>query len=125
MTSVPTSKRRWNPIAQETQLADLRAQLEEQRGFRVDQLRSLCLARAARSGAGANRTSREITISLMRAARSALGDVTAALRRMDDGEYGRCTSCGGAIPLDRLEVLPQVAMCMPCQHMSERSEQQA
>ena len=40
----------------------------------------------------------EITASLLAGARSALRDVTAALQRMDDGSYGRCTSCGGDSP---------------------------
>lgn len=98
----------------EFQLANFRAQLLEQRGFRSQQLRMLCRTRVSSS-----RISREITASLIVAARSALRDVTAALQRMDEGSYGRCTSCAGQLPLERLEVLPQVAMCMTCQRAAE------
>jgi len=85
------------------QLTAFRAQLEEQRGFRVDQLRLLCL-----TGVRATRGSREITASLMGGARSALREVTAALKRMDEGSYGLCTSCGERLPLERLEVLDDI-----------------
>lgn len=116
-TRTPTSERPV-PLALEHQLDVLRAQLVEQRGFRLDQLRMLTLARL-RTGANSTRASREITASLLVGARSALRDVTAALQRMDAGTYGLCTSCVGAIPVERLEVLPQVAMCMPCQRASD------
>jgi RNA polymerase-binding transcription factor DksA len=99
------------------QLESLRAQLLEQQGFRVDQLRLLCLDRV-----GASRSRSEITAALMAGARSALRDVRAALARMSDGSYGRCTSCGGQLPLERLEILPQIAQCMACQHASESAD---
>jgi hypothetical protein len=96
------------------QLIAFRAQLEEQRGFRIDQLRLLCVTRVR-----ASRGSREVTASLMDGARCALREVKAALQRMDEGSYGLGTSCGERLPLERLEVLPQVAMCMPCQRAAE------
>jgi RNA polymerase-binding transcription factor DksA len=40
--------------------------------------------------------------------------VIEALRRVDDGTYGVCESCGEVIPEDRLEVLPFTAVCMSC-----------
>jgi DnaK suppressor protein len=97
------------------QLAMFRAQLIEQRGFREDQLRLLCRTPAARS----SRSAREITAALKAGARTALRDVTVALRRMDEGSYGLCLSCGGQLPIERLEVLPQVARCLPCQRAAE------
>jgi DnaK suppressor protein len=97
------------------QLEAFRAQLLEQRGFRIDQLRLLCLTRAR-----ASRSSREVTSALLTGARAALRDVTAALQRLDDGTFGRCTSCASRLPIERLEVLPQVAMCMACQRAAEQ-----
>jgi DnaK suppressor protein len=47
-------------------------------------------------------------------ARVALRDVRGALYRMDTGTYGRCTDCGTTVPLERLEVLPQVGLCLAC-----------
>ena len=37
-----------------------------------------------------------------------------ALERLDQGEYGICESCGVAIPIARLEVLPYTTLCVEC-----------
>jgi RNA polymerase-binding transcription factor DksA len=41
-------------------------------------------------------------------------EIDAALRRMDEGRYGLCTSCGTGIALGRLQVRPQAALCISC-----------
>jgi RNA polymerase-binding transcription factor DksA len=38
---------------------------------------------------------------------------------MDRGHYGRCTHCDATIPLERLEILPAVALCMTCQRAED------
>ena len=43
-----------------------------------------------------------------------LGGLLQALRRGDEGTYGRCPECGAASPLARLEVFPEVATCIDC-----------
>lgn len=43
-----------------------------------------------------------------------LGGLLQALRRIEEGTYGLCTECGGAIPVARLEVFPEVATCIGC-----------
>lgn len=103
-----------HPTVRSEQLQAFRAQLIEQRGFRVDQLRMLCLTPTRPS-----RSAREVTAALKTGARSALQEVEAALRRMDEGSYGLCISCGEPVPVERLEILPQVARCMPCQRAAE------
>ncbi len=40
--------------------------------------------------------------------------ITAALARMDDGEFGFCLECGEAIAEKRLELDPAVATCISC-----------
>ena len=37
-----------------------------------------------------------------------------ALKRIDAGTYGICESCGGPIPVERLEVLPYSTVCVDC-----------
>ncbi|MDP7010254.1 MAG: TraR/DksA C4-type zinc finger protein [Verrucomicrobiota bacterium] len=37
-----------------------------------------------------------------------------ALKRMDQGRYGFCGKCKGPIPEERLEVSPDVVMCVRC-----------
>ncbi|GLX02901.1 TraR/DksA family transcriptional regulator [Microtetraspora sp. NBRC 16547] len=46
--------------------------------------------------------------------------VLAALRRLDDGAYGRCVDCGDLVPEGRLEVRPEAARCVQCQSKRER-----
>jgi RNA polymerase-binding transcription factor DksA len=40
--------------------------------------------------------------------------IEAALRRIEDGTYGRCVSCGGSIGLQRLQFVPAAALCITC-----------
>ena len=41
-----------------------------------------------------------------------LTEVEAALKRIEDGTYGRCVVCGQPIPEKRLEALPWAARCV-------------
>ena len=50
-----------------------------------------------------------------------LSEVRAALKRVDDGTYGRCIVCGQPIPEKRLEAIPWTARCLKDE---ERLEQQ-
>jgi len=45
-------------------------------------------------------------LSLIEQIESELHDVEDALRRLDDGSYGRCVICGRPIPDERLEAQP-------------------
>lgn len=40
--------------------------------------------------------------------------ITAALRRLDEGEFGYCTACGEEIAAGRLAHDPSVALCIAC-----------
>lgn len=50
----------------------------------------------------------------------ALASTIAALRRIEDGSYGICASCGGAIPLVRLRALPDTETCVGCSRAARR-----
>lgn len=41
-------------------------------------------------------------------------------RRLEQGNYGLCEQCGDAIPEERLDVMPDTTMCVPCQRQRER-----
>ncbi len=43
-----------------------------------------------------------------------LRKVERALEQIDAGTYGSCESCGKAIPVERLEVLPYSTLCVEC-----------
>ncbi len=47
-----------------------------------------------------------------------LHETEAALMKMDDGTYGQCESCGGAIGEARLEAMPSARLCMACASQS-------
>lgn len=89
------------------------AALREQRRFRLEQVAQLAEARTAGSNPYG---SPEVTAALTGAATHALAEIEAALARLRDGSYGRCTGCGQQIIRERLEVLPAAALCMACQH---------
>lgn len=93
-------------------LKNLKAQLREQRDFRLNQLAEL----ANDAGDGNAATARlEVIDVLENAARHALAEIDLALDRLRCGRYGRCVDCGEAVGHERLEVLPAAARCMPCQ----------
>jgi DnaK suppressor protein len=49
-----------------------------------------------------------------------LGDIEAALERMDAGTYGQCTDCGVTIPSARLSAYPTAKRCIDCQTVAEQ-----
>ena len=42
------------------------------------------------------------------------GRIAAALKRIDDGDYGYCLSCGEMIPAPRLHIDPAAPQCVGC-----------
>lgn len=50
-----------------------------------------------------------------------LQQVRAALRRMEEDDYGFCDECGDDIPYPRLSVKPEVSLCLSCQSAREAS----
>ena len=45
----------------------------------------------------------------------------AAIRRIDEGNYGICADCGVEIPFQRLKVQPVALRCVDCQERMERA----
>jgi DnaK suppressor protein len=62
----------------------------------------------------------ELAIAELRRDARELGQIRAALRRLDDGSYGDCLGCGEPIPLARLLVQPAAERCAACQAVHER-----
>ena len=48
-----------------------------------------------------------------------LGEVVAALARIDDGSYGTCSNCGEPIGWPRLNAQPTAQRCIRCQEAFE------
>lgn len=95
-------------------LTELRAALEEQRVFRAEQLAELAAQATDGSALTIDAARDEVTDALRAGATSAMFDIKAAIARIETGRYGACENCNGQIPLERLEILPMAALCMPC-----------
>ena len=50
-----------------------------------------------------------------------LSELEHVQRRLEQGSYGKCEQCGGEIPEERLEAMPDTTMCVPCQRIKERA----
>jgi RNA polymerase-binding transcription factor DksA len=74
-------------------------------------------AAAAGRGDGEDRLQAERLLRLQRrtvTSRRALADTEEALARLSAGRYGRCESCAGAIPAQRLAAMPETRYCARC-----------
>jgi RNA polymerase-binding transcription factor DksA len=60
----------------------------------------------------------DILDRLARAIREEISLIQNALKRIDDGSYGRCWACGKPIGRRRLRVLPQATTCVRCAHLA-------
>jgi RNA polymerase-binding transcription factor DksA len=69
---------------------------------------------------GSRAEAREQQLTLAASIRARRDQVGAALQRLDDGTYGRCATCGEAIPAERLEACPWVTECVACKRAHER-----
>ena len=67
-----------------------------------------------------NAYNRELMFSLSDNERATLLQIENALRRMDDGTYGRCSNCGQTINILRLEAVPWARFCIDCQELAEK-----
>jgi YteA family regulatory protein len=62
---------------------------------------------------------RELDYTLEENSEHVLGEIEAALTRIEGGTYGICTNCGNQIPEERLEALPWATLCIECQRNLE------
>ena len=55
---------------------------------------------------------REKDFSLLEQLEAEIGDLDAALRKVDEGTYGTCEICGSEIDSERLEAVPGTRTCI-------------
>ena len=63
---------------------------------------------------------REIDYTLEENEERVLAAIDTALRRIEDGTFGTCRSCGQQIAIERLEALPYTTQCIGCKRKEER-----
>ena len=50
-----------------------------------------------------------------------LGQLDAALKRIEDGSFGNCRVCCDEIPNARMEAVPTTTLCISCKESSQRN----
>ena len=63
---------------------------------------------------GSDNFEQEFTLSLMQTEEDTLEHIESALERIEQGVYGQCVECNGAIPKTRLNALPYTPFCIKC-----------
>lgn len=66
---------------------------------------------------------KEILFELSGNSHNLIGQIEAALRKIEKGIYGRCELCRQPIPKKRIKALPFARYCINCQHSTERSRE--
>lgn len=111
MTTTPAAHSAHRPRLAPDVLARLRAELVALLGEAAVPSVSDGTEGAADPEAVSERHARAILDQRGRELRDA---VEAALRRLDDGTYGRCASCRELLPIERLEAVPYADVCVAC-----------
>jgi RNA polymerase-binding protein DksA len=63
---------------------------------------------------------REIDYTLGENSEQVLAEINAALKRIEDGTYGKCARCGKEIAPERLEAHPWASLCIDDARKAER-----
>jgi DnaK suppressor protein len=101
-----------------TRLTSMLAELE--RSIRVLRGEPVAVRDRSAADAGADLTDADRTQAMLEVASRQRKAVLDALKRLDDGRYGRCVDCDGLLPEGRLEARPEAARCVQCQSRLER-----
>jgi DnaK suppressor protein len=72
---------------------------------------------------GSDNADQELTLSLFGGDDDILDQIDGALKRIEEGSYGRCEECGEEIPKARLEAVPYAAECERCASQRERDDE--
>lgn len=64
----------------------------------------------------------ELTLNLLGSEKVVLEQIEAALKRIEEGTFGRCEECGAGIPKARLEAIPYAALCVKCASREEKQK---
>jgi DnaK suppressor protein len=64
----------------------------------------------------------DIGFALIQLKAETLKKISTALRRIDEGDYGDCTECGGEIAEPRLRALPFAVRCRDCETIHETTD---
>lgn len=63
---------------------------------------------------------RDLSYGRMGSQTEELQEIAAALDRIEDGSFGKCETCDGSIPKERLRAIAYARLCVPCQTKEEQ-----
>jgi DnaK suppressor protein len=63
---------------------------------------------------------RELSYGRMASQTEELQEISAALDRIKDGSFGKCETCEGSIPKERLRAIAYARLCVACQTKEEQ-----
>ncbi|HBY93781.1 MAG: TraR/DksA C4-type zinc finger protein [Ardenticatenaceae bacterium] len=63
---------------------------------------------------------REQNLALLRNFEERLQEIDIALEELDTGSYGICKRCGQPIDPERLRIMPEATLCVPCKSELEK-----
>jgi DnaK suppressor protein len=116
------------------QLKKIREQLESERGDlqrQIDELESDSDGTQSDmtgevgldddfADAGTATFDRERDLSIRNNIRDLIEQMTRAIARIDEGNYGKCERCGNPIDAARIKALPHALLCLDCKRREER-----
>lgn len=132
-TTPATAETDESPIRTVSEQAELRAALKERLDELVEEQQrfvdSIAVAQRERLSdtagddqvdSGSKTVEHEHEVSVANAISERIRQVSRALDRLDDGDYGICEKCGKPIPAARLAAFPSATLCVSCKQLEER-----
>ncbi|MFC1624136.1 TraR/DksA family transcriptional regulator [Candidatus Omnitrophota bacterium] len=62
---------------------------------------------------------RELSLNIASGEQEIIYKIDEALKRIEEGKYGKCLTCSKKIPVKRLNALPYAKHCIQCQSQEE------
>ena len=120
MTSIDTERFREALLDERRRVEHALATLrDEHRGSLDDEVEEIGASDNHLAETATATLGREIDYTLGENSGQVLAAIESALKRIDEGTYGTCISCGEQIRYERLEATPWASLCIDCKRKAE------
>ncbi|MDP2912358.1 MAG: TraR/DksA family transcriptional regulator [Candidatus Omnitrophota bacterium] len=65
---------------------------------------------------------RELSLNIASEEQLVVYEIDEALKRIEDGNFGKCIECEKKVPLKRLNVIPYAKYCIQCKSKEEKNK---
>jgi len=65
---------------------------------------------------------RELSLNIAGEVQEIVYEIDDALKRMEEGSFGKCITCGKKIPQKRLNAVPYAKYCIQCKSKEEKNK---